>query len=110
MNPNIIYNLLNLKFPMKFNKQSPLHVVLLCFVLIFQFSCSKDSDLLADYVLADSLDSKSIGNFVVDDTYQVSLSGSMVLDVLANDTFENEAEVVITETSTPTNGTVALSN
>ena len=95
---------------MKFNKQSPLHVVLLCLILIFQFSCSKDSDLLTDYVLADSLDSKVIANLVVDDTYQVTLSGSMVLDVLANDTFENEAEVVITETSTPTNGTVAINN
>ena len=95
---------------MKFNKQSPLHVVLLCLILIFQFSCSKDSDLLTDYVLADSLDSKVIANLVVDDTYQVSLSGSMVLDVLANDTFENEAVVVITETSTPTNGTVAINN
>lgn len=95
---------------MKFKKQSPLHVVLLCLILIFQFSCSKDSDLLTDYVLADSLDSKVIANLVVDDTYQVSLSGSMVLDVLANDTFENEAEVVITETSTPTNGTVAINN
>ena len=93
---------------MKFKKQSPLHVVLLCLILIFQFSCSKDSDLLTDYVLADSLDSKVIANLVVDDTYQVSLSGSMVLDVLANDTFENEAEVVISETSTPTNGTVEI--
>jgi len=95
---------------MKFKKQSPLHVVLLCLILIFQFSCSKDSDLLTDYVLADSLDSKNIANLVVDDTYQVSLSGSMVLDVLANDTFENEAEVVIAETSTPTNGTVIINN
>ena len=95
---------------MKFNKQSPLHVVLFSLILIFQFSCSKDSDLLTDYVLADSLDSKGIVNLVVDDTYQVSLSGSMVLDVLANDTFENEAEVVITETSTPNNGTVAINN
>ena len=110
MNPKVIYNLLNLKFPMKFKKQSPLHVVLLCLILIFQFSCSKDSDLLTDYVLADSLDSKVIANLVVDDTYQVSLSGSMVLDVLANDTFENEAEVVIIETSAPTNGTIAIND
>ena len=110
LNPKVIYNLLNFKFPMKFKKQSPLHVVLLGLILIFQFSCSKDSDLLTDYVLADSLDSKGIENIVVDDTYQVSLSGSMILDVLANDTFENEAEVVIVETSTPTNGTVAINH
>ena len=95
---------------MKFNTLIPLKVLLLCIVTIFQFSCSKDSDLLTDYVLSDTLDAKGIGNIVVDDTYHVSLTGSIVLDVLENDTFENEAEVVITETSTPTNGTVAINN
>ncbi len=95
---------------MNLNSLPPLKMLLLCFVVIFQFSCSKDSDLLTDYVISDTPVSKGIANLVVDDTYQVSLSGSIVLDVLANDTFENGAEVVISETSTPANGTVAINN
>ena len=95
---------------MNLNSLPPLKMLLLCFVVIFQFSCSKDSDLLTDYVISDTSVSKGIANLVVDDTYQVSLSGSIILDVLANDTFENGAEVVILETSTPTNGTVVINN
>ena len=95
---------------MNLNTLPPLKLLLLCFVVIFQFSCSKDSDLLTDYVISDTSVSKGIANLVVDDTYQVSLSGSIILDVLANDTFENGAEVVISETSTPANGTVAINN
>ncbi len=95
---------------MNLNSLPPLKMLLLCFVVIFQFSCSKDSDLLTDYVISDTSVSKGIANLVVDDTYQVSLSGSIILDVLANDTFENGAEVVISETSTPANGTVAINN
>ena len=41
---------------MKFNALPPLKVLLLCIVIIiFQFSCTKDSDLLIEYVLADSI-------------------------------------------------------
>ena len=90
---------------MKLNTQSPLHVLLFSLILIFQFSCSKDSDLLAEYVIADA--QKAI---LIDDIFVVSLNGSTVLDVLANDTFESEEEVVITETSTPTNGTVEINS
>ena len=82
----------------------------LCIVLVFQFSCSKDSDLLSDYVLSDTSSVKSIRNVVVNDAYKVSLGGTIILDVLSNDSFENEVEVVITETSTPTNGTVVINS
>ena len=90
---------------MKINIQSPLQMFLLSLILIFQFSCSKDSDLLAEYVIADAQEA-----ILIDDIFVVSLNGSTVLDVLANDTFENEEEVVITETSTPTNGTVEINS
>ena len=93
---------------MKINTQYPLQVLLLSFALIFQFSCSKDSDLLADYVLADTIDAKDVRRFVVDDTYFISSIGSINLDVLSNDTFTEQEEVTITETSTPTNGNVEI--
>ena len=93
---------------MKFKTQSPLHVLLFSLILIFQFSCSKDSDLLTDYVLADAKADLVIGKFVVDDVYTVSSVGSVVLDVLSNDTFTEQEEVTITETSTPTNGNVEI--
>ena len=74
---------------MKFKTQAPLRVLLFCLILIFQFSCSKDSDLLTDYVLTDAKEDLVIGQFVVDDTFETAIDDVIVLDVLANDAFEN---------------------
>ena len=95
---------------MKFKTQSPLRVLLFSLILIFQFSCTKDSDLLTDYVLADAKEDLVIGQFVVDDTFETTIDDAIILDVLANDAFENQEEVLITETSSPSNGTVELNN
>ncbi|MEP0133060.1 MAG: Ig-like domain-containing protein [Eudoraea sp.] len=46
----------------------------------------------------------------VNDNYQTSSNGSIVLDVLANDTFEKPEEVSIIETSQPNNGTVVIND
>lgn len=92
---------------MKLNVQSPLLVLLFSIILIFQFSCSKDSDLLTDYVLADTQDAIAI-KFVVNDNYVLSNDNSIVLDVLNNDTFTEQDNVTITETSSPTNGNVVV--
>ncbi|MGB5667571.1 MAG: Ig-like domain-containing protein, partial [Maribacter sp.] len=94
---------------MKINTQSPLKVLALSIVFILHFSCSKDSDLLTDYVLTDAQEA-IIGKYVVDDTFVVSLNGSVVLDVLSNDTFSEQASVIITETSEPANGTAVINN
>ncbi len=93
---------------MKLHVLSPLKVFVFIIALIFQFSCSKDSDLLTDYVLADAKEVIDVRKFVVDDTYTISSSSSIELDVLSNDTFTEQEEVTITETSTPTNGTVEI--
>ena len=93
---------------MKLHILSPLKVLLLSIVLISQFSCSKDSDLLTDYVLADVEQTLDIRKYVVDDTYVFSSTGSIVLDVLSNDAFSEQENVTITETSTPTNGNVVI--
>ena len=95
---------------MKKNTLSPLHVLLFSLILIFQFSCSKDSDLLAELVISETQEATDIGQFIVDDTFFIASSGSITLDVLANDAFENTEEVVITETTTPANGTVEINN
>ena len=79
---------------MKFKTQSPLHVLLFSLILIFQFSCSKDSDLLTDYVLVDAKQDLVIGKFVVDDTFVTAIDDAIVLDVLANDTFEEETNAI----------------
>lgn len=78
------------------------------FVLISFFSCSKDTDLLADYVVSDRQEARLIGNLVADDYYFIANNKSTVLDVLSNDVFENPEKVKITEVSTPTNGTLTI--
>ena len=93
---------------MKFNTTSPLKELVLIFVIILHFSCSKDSDLLTDYVLSETQNTLDIGQLIIDDTFVVNSQGSIILDVLANDAFENQEEVLITETSTPSNGTVEI--
>ncbi|MRX63325.1 Ig-like domain-containing protein [Maribacter luteus] len=84
--------------------------MILLYIVLFHFSCSKDTDLLTDYVLSETQDTIDISNVAVDDSFQVFSNTAMVLDVLSNDTFENPEEVSITETSTPINGTVVIND
>ncbi len=82
--------------------------MILVIVLISLFSCSKDTDLLADYVVSDLQEARFIGNLAISDNFVVTPQKSIVLDVLANDTFINPEKVKIVETSQPTNGTVVI--
>ncbi len=86
---------------------SPLKVLPLLIILLSSLSCSKDSDLLAEYVVADT---QIQGRFVVDDFFFVSLSGSTTLDVLANDGIDEEDSATITNVTQPDNGTVTLND
>ncbi|MEZ4970194.1 MAG: hypothetical protein R2814_11185 [Flavobacteriaceae bacterium] len=36
---------------MKFHPSNPIQITLICLVLILSYSCNKDSDLLAEYVV-----------------------------------------------------------
>ena len=87
---------------------APLKVFLLSIAVIAQFSCSKDSDLLTDYVLSETENTLNITQLVLDDTFIINSQASLTLDVLANDGFENTENVMITETSEPENGTVVI--
>jgi len=92
---------MNFKFPTPINT--------LYFIAFFiSFSCSKDSDLLSDYVLADALYSDQIITLLVDDKYNTTPNTSIVLDVLSNDTFEENSKVKILETSIPAAGEVQI--
>lgn len=78
------------------------------FVIISFFSCSKDTDLLAEYLVSDLQETRFISNLVEDDYYFIANNKSIVLDVLSNDLFENPEKAKIIEISTPTNGTLII--
>ena len=67
---------------MKFTPKSPLAMLCLVFTIITLSSCSKDSDLIADYVALDP-DIGTIAKFVANDSYLISIS-----DNQEDDTFE----------------------
>ncbi|PIB31196.1 hypothetical protein BFP77_02370 [Maribacter sp. 4U21] len=82
--------------------------LLICSIILFSSSCSKDVDLLSDYVIADNNDLQSIA-LLADDTYFMSNPhSSVLLDVLTNDSFGADSQVSIVATSEPRNGTVII--
>lgn len=88
---------------MKFPTLPGIGMLLLFLFVTLQFSCSKDSDLLTEYI------SKDNRKAVVDDIFFVSLrNSSVVLDVLANDQHTAGEQPVVTETSTPNHGSVVI--
>lgn len=84
-----------------------INIILLCFVVAVEVSCSKDSDLLADHILLDGSEGHNV-KLLVDDQFVISHSNSVVLDVLENDKFTEIEQIEIVETSTPENGTVVI--
>jgi hypothetical protein len=96
------------QYPMKRNLQKvPYMTYVLLLALAFQ-SCSKDSDLLSDYVINKNDQSLALTKYVVNDDFFISSANSIVLDVLNNDRFTDVGSVAITGTSTPQNGDVAI--
>lgn len=87
-----------------------LKVCVLLLIVLFNFSCSKDSDLLSDYVINDEEGIAEFANLVVDDNFFVSMDNSIVLDVLSNDAFDNLNNVSIINTSSPALGAVVIND
>ncbi|TLF44552.1 hypothetical protein [Maribacter aurantiacus] len=81
---------------------------LLSSLLLLVTACSKDADLLSDYVIAKDGDLQSIALLVDDRFFLGSGQTSIVMDVLNNDNFNGDAQVTIVETSTPKNGEVII--
>lgn len=86
-----------------------LHVsklTLLLFVFTCLFSCSKDSDLLEEYALYDEPFNEPIQ--IRDDLFKTDGGGSIILDVLSNDSFPDSTKVTIKNISSPSHGTVQI--
>ncbi|SKB46379.1 Ig-like domain-containing protein [Maribacter arcticus] len=85
-------------------------VTLTSFVLFSLFSCSKDADLLSEYVITKDDGLQSIALLANDSFYMAPGQGSILMDVLNNDNISDNANVTIIETSSPINGTVTINN
>jgi|AntAceMinimDraft_5_1070358.scaffolds.fasta_scaffold11644_3 hypothetical protein len=87
-------------------QQFLIYALFLTFVS-FQFtSCSKDSDLLSDYVINEEIGEFS--NLVVNDNFYIAQGETAILDVLVNDQFTSLENVTILDTTAPQNGTVTI--
>ncbi|WP_281542973.1 Ig-like domain-containing protein [Maribacter aestuarii] len=95
---------------MKLNLNYAAPASLFFVIIVLLTSCSKDSDLLSDYVITDPLNSINLNTYVSDDFYKVSPESNVTLDVLANDSFENPEEIIISGTTSPNYGTVSINN
>ena len=82
---------------------------LLCLVFIFH-SCSKDADLLSEYVITKDDNATNLQTYVVNDVFYINNNTDIVLDVLNNDNFEELTNVSITNTSTAQNGTIVINS
>jgi hypothetical protein len=93
--------ILNLRFP----KSSMAFFISLIFI-----SCSKDADLLSEYVINDTDQISEIAILLRNDFVTTQLDKSIIIDVLANDELPDWENVKITSVSTPTNGEVILND
>ncbi|WP_194530249.1 Ig-like domain-containing protein [Zobellia roscoffensis] len=93
---------------MKILNIKAINLAMLLFILILSISCSKDTDLLAEYVVADSQEARLTGNLFINDSYVLAGKDILVLDVLANDVITNPDKVKIVDTSQPENGSVTI--
>lgn len=80
-------------------------ITIICTFLIT--SCSKDADLLSEYVIQDEQNKSSI-QLLVDDNFTTSLNSTIILDVLANDNITNIENVKITSTTKPKFGEIEI--
>lgn len=72
------------------------------------FSCSKDNDLLSEYVVTKDGNLQSIA-LMADDRFFISNGqANIVMDVLSNDSFDENAQVSIISTTVPQNGEVTI--
>ena len=92
---------LNLRFP----KSSMAFLISIIFI-----SCSKDADLLSEYVINDTNQISEIAILLRNDFVTTQPDKSIVIDVLSNDDFPNWENVKIIAVSAPNNGEVVLND
>ncbi|TDT44757.1 parallel beta helix pectate lyase-like protein [Maribacter spongiicola] len=80
------------------------------FASLLLFSCSKDADLLSEYVI-NTDDARIENSLLINDSFFIEAGQStIVMDVLNNDNFDADAEVRIIQTSEPLNGIVTIND
>ncbi|MEG3658579.1 Ig-like domain-containing protein [Arenibacter palladensis] len=87
---------------MKFHPSNFFQLTLASIVLFLSFSCNKDSDLLAEYVV------EKPQSFLANDVVATLSNNPIIIKPLSNDTFENPEEVIITEVTPPKMGTAEV--
>ncbi len=87
---------------------TPLKMSLVLLAFVSLFSCSKDADLLSEYVIAKDNDLQSIALLIDDSFYMAPGQNEIVMDVLNNDSFGANTQVTIVDTSIPKNGEVVI--
>ncbi|WP_299319656.1 Ig-like domain-containing protein [uncultured Maribacter sp.] len=83
-----------------------INILFLLAIFSLHFSCSKDTDILSDYVININ---ENNNQYAVDDAFIINGHDPIVLDVLANDTFAAGQNVKIIQTSNPENGAIEIS-
>ncbi|WP_405397969.1 hypothetical protein [Maribacter sp. Asnod2-G09] len=80
------------------------------FATFLLFSCSKDADLLSEYVISTD-DAQLEKSLLINDSFFIEAGQStIVMDVLNNDNFNADAEIRIIQTSEPFNGIVTIND
>tara|TARA_R110001606_G_scaffold121576_1_gene253850 strand:- start:21007 stop:22902 length:1896 start_codon:yes stop_codon:yes gene_type:complete len=80
------------------------------FALFTLFSCSKDADLLSEYVINKNDDLQSLTILTNDIFYMAAGQNTILMDVLNNDNLSDNVNVTIIETSAPLNGIVTIND
>src|SRR5690606_37122881 len=79
-------------------------VALFTFVLIFGFSCSQDSDLLADYIAEEKQE------YLLNDAMVTLANQPVVIIPKIVDSFENPFNITVTETTVPKMGNTIIND
>ncbi|TDS13438.1 hypothetical protein DFQ03_2729 [Maribacter caenipelagi] len=80
------------------------------FATIFLFSCSKDADLLSEYVITTD-DTRFENSLLINDSFYMAEGQTTILmDVLNNDNVSSNSNITIIETSSPINGIVTIND
>ncbi|WP_437371987.1 hypothetical protein [Maribacter litoralis] len=85
-------------------------LILSFFALFTLFSCSKDADLLSEYVINENDDLQSLTILTNDSFYMAAGQNTILMDVLNNDNLSADVNVTIIETSAPLNGIVTIND
>lgn len=93
---------------MKYPIGNPPKLIIVAPILIFCLSCSKETDLMAEYSDPNLEKNTASTGLVVDDAFVANLNNSIVLDVLSNDLFSESDNVKIVGISEARNGSVLI--